>query len=157
MPVKAPSGKVVGLTAKEVADAMLAATAAAMRAMVVECKANLVKATPVLTGWARGNWRMGVGQPGLGVVGRPPKPTKAGKAGKFREPADPGLMSVLKYKPGQGVIFIWNNVPYIHRLNAGYSAKAPAAFVERAIENAIDTGIRAFGDAATNVEALRTR
>lgn len=41
--------------------------------------------------------------------------------------------SVLRNKkPGQP-IFITNNLPYIRRLNDGYSGQAPAGFVERAV------------------------
>lgn len=41
--------------------------------------------------------------------------------------------AVLKNKkPGQP-IFITNNLPYIRRLNDGYSGQAPAGFVERAV------------------------
>jgi hypothetical protein len=41
--------------------------------------------------------------------------------------------AVLKNKkPGQK-IFITNNLPYIRRLNNGYSGQAPAGFVERAV------------------------
>ncbi len=35
-------------------------------------------------------------------------------------------------KPGQK-IYITNNLPYIRRLNDGYSKQAPAGFVERAV------------------------
>ena len=35
-------------------------------------------------------------------------------------------------RPGKALL-IFNNVPYIRRLNEGYSAQAPAGFVEKAI------------------------
>lgn len=43
----------------------------------------------------------------------------------------------------QGNIYLNNNVPYINRLNRGHSKKAPLAFVERAITQAIRVGRRA--------------
>lgn len=89
---------------------------------------TLVVATPVDTGRARANWQVG-----LGV-----EPT-----GELTE-QDPGgqgtiakAVSVLSTRKSEQTIHIANNVPYIKRLNEGWSAQAPAAFVEQAIDTAI--------------------
>lgn len=49
-----------------------------------------------------------------------------------QETIDRAKQVLATKKPGQR-IFITNNLPYIRRLNDGYSAQAPAGFVERAV------------------------
>lgn len=157
MPVRNAVGKVVGLTAAEVGDALLAATARALVAIAVEFKANVVEATPKLTNWAAANWRLNVGAPAVGTVGtRPTTKTKKGAPTRFTGGGDGGLAAVLRYQVGDGPIYGTNNAPYIRALNAGSSKKAPAAFVEAALERAIATGEATFGE-PINITALRSR
>lgn len=99
-------------------------------------------ATPVDTGWARSGW-----SPGVGTAGR--IKLKADKAPRNKEEAAQiarsryaqhlataqGIAAVYRVSLGQA--FISNAVPYINRLNQGYSAQAGARFVERAIETAL--------------------
>lgn len=83
---------------------------------------DLVTATPVDTGRARGNWQVGLGSPvrdARGVVA-------LGAA------ISQGLGKAARAKEGQD-IYVSNNVEYIQALNDGWSAQAPAGFVEATI------------------------
>jgi len=103
------------------------ASEAALRVLSV-----VVPATPVDTGRARGNWQTSIGSPIYNET------TRVDKSGRAEIAAAAGR---LRAKPPGATIYITNNVPYIGRLNDGYSAQAPAGFIERAIQTAI-AGIR---------------
>lgn len=101
-----------------------------IKGVALDIHANLVEDTPVDTGWARSNWVAQLRDFFKGVVGSP----------KSIDPAT-GISSAKKiagWKSGQGPIFISNNVPYIGRLNNGSSDQAPAGFVEKAIQRAVN-------------------
>ncbi len=101
--------------------------------LTLNVTANLVETTPVDTGWARANWVPKIGTPRTRTAGT----RAAAENGKIdRSPQTDGLLSVLGYKLGPS-IFISNNVPYIKKLNAGSSSKAPAAFVQSAVLRAV--------------------
>jgi hypothetical protein len=94
---------------------------------------DLVTVTPVDTSQALSNWQVAIGSPVgnridayfIGVHGSTQELSGASALAKAR--------SILETKkPGQ-TIYISNVLPYIQRLNQGYSAQAPAGFVERAI------------------------
>ena len=78
--------------------------------------------TPVLTGRARANWRIQEGQPQLAVVDREDK--SGGVALKEVETA-------VQASSGDTTIYLANNLPYIKRLEEGYSQKAPEGMVRR--------------------------
>ena len=80
---------------------------------------DLLANTPRLTGRARANWRIGINK-------RPARQVKASN-----DPSS-GFGTIKSSKPGD-IIYIVNRVPYIGKLNRGSSAKAPAAFLERAL------------------------
>lgn len=86
--------------------------------------AAVVLATPVDTGRARANWQVEIGGPASGVV----EPTD--KSGQTAISA--GTKVIQDYKGGNS-INITNNLPYIERLNEGWSKQAPAGFVEQAV------------------------
>lgn len=94
--------------------------------IALDVTANLKETTPVDTGWARSNWVPSVGAAFTGTIGSPSAVTSSGGEG-----------AIAGYRLGQGSVFISNNVPYIGRLNEGYSSQAPAGFVQRAVEKAI--------------------
>lgn len=79
----------------------------------------LVKTTPVDTGRARSNWLVSLNAPKIEIV-------------------EPGILndttSILHKYSIDDKVYITNNVPYIRRLNDGYSVQAPAGFVEMAIQ-----------------------
>lgn len=94
--------------------------------IALDVTANLKSTTPVDTGWARSNWIPSVGAAFGGTVGSPTAVSGSGGEGR-----------IAGYKLSQGSVFISNNVPYIGRLNSGYSKQAPAGFVQRAVEKAV--------------------
>lgn len=93
---------------------------------------DLAYKTPVDTSQALSNWIVTLESPS----GQQIKPHFPGSQGSTQRASAETLNSaklVLRNKkPGQA-IFITNNLPYIRRLNDGYSAQAPAGFVERAV------------------------
>lgn len=90
-----------------------------VRAAALVVDAELAITTPIDTGRARANWLPSLNTPDVRIV----------------EPGTPheisGILSSYKITDQ---ILITNNLPYIRKLNDGYSKQAPAAFVESAIE-----------------------
>lgn len=111
--------------AKAIAAALERETAKAIKALILEIDANLRKATPVDTGHARASWVPSIGSP-----------SSAEPSGKSSSEHEAGVASVLRYKLGDGDLYVSNNVPYIHQLNLGHSKQAPVGFVEAAIDQA---------------------
>lgn len=87
---------------------------------------RLVLATPVDTGRAQSNWLASIGSPRNDEVGA----RDAGSA--IAEAA-----GVINAAPDFPLIYLSNNLPYIRRLNEGSSKKAPAEFVETAVDAAV--------------------
>lgn len=94
---------------------------------------DLLSTTPVDSGKAISNWQIGLDAP-------PTERLDAYYPGKYgstalicREAALEAAQAVLKAKkPGQ-TVYISNLLPYIRRLNDGWSEQEPAGFVERAM------------------------
>ena len=82
---------------------------------------TLVLGTPVLTGLARSNWRVGTSTPQGAVPIR-----------SEVETIDDG-QTVIRGSRKANYFEIVNNIFYIGLLNAGSSRKAPAGFVQKAI------------------------
>lgn len=99
------------------------------RKVALKALRNIVLATPVDTGRARGNWRVGVNSD--------PRDTIARKSKKGTAAIKVGQSTIASAK-GKGLvdIVIANNLPYIERLNDGWSEQAPSKFVEKAIRRA---------------------
>ena len=95
---------------------------AAVRRAALAADAALVRATPVDTGRARSNWIPSLNSPDYRIVDINQKPDLAA--------------AVANMKPTD-TIFITNSLPYIRRLNDGYSAQAPAGFVQAAVQSAV--------------------
>ena len=94
---------------------------------------DLVYHTPVDTSQALSNWDVTIGAP----ADDPHGPYVAGKHGSTQQQSAAKALAQAKQtlkdkKPGQ-TIYIANNLPYIRRLNDGYSQQVPAGFVERAL------------------------
>lgn len=96
---------------------------------------DLVTKTPVDTSRAVSNWQVSLNAkiPLDGKI----EPYFMGLAGSTHlESAsaaiDAGLAVLKKKKPGD-TIYLSNVLPYINRLNEGYSKQAPAGFVERSV------------------------
>jgi hypothetical protein len=102
-----------------------------MRMATIEFFRTITISTPVDTGRARAGWTPSINVPSSYV---PPE-------GKYGMPAIPELGTVTV----RDTIYITNNLPYIKRLNNGYSRQAPARFVESAaarVQNAISVIVK---------------
>jgi hypothetical protein len=100
--------------------------------LAVNLTAELIERTPVDLGWARANWVPNLGGPYTGNGAPPDRPGPMDAAVQ-----ESGLAEVLAFKLADGAIFVSNRVPYIQRLNDGWSDQAPAGFVEGAIDKVL--------------------
>ena len=101
-------------------------TADLMRLATIEFFRQATISTPVDTGRARAGWTPSINVPSSYV---PPE-------GKYSMPSLPKLGTITV----SDTVYITNNVPYMKRLNNGYSRQAPVRFVEQAaarVQNAI--------------------
>lgn len=97
-----------------------------MRKIAIECFRRIILGTPVKTGRARGNWQASTGSPATGTADRIDPSGAAAIAAVMSE--------VSSWTPTDDLpAFITNNLPYIKRLNEGWSKQAPAHFVEQVI------------------------
>lgn len=97
-----------------------------VRRFAVVANQAVIMATPVRTGRARANWQVSIGAPITAETG------STDAQGAISRNA-----SVIGgYTSGGGELLIQNNVPYIARLNDGWSAQAPANFVQKALRAA---------------------
>lgn len=107
-----------------------------VRKVTLDITANLIRTTPVDTGWARANWIPRIGRP----VGRPAGTREAVNTAEQAA----GQASIASYRLQNGTTHVTNNVPYINRLNMGHSRQAPAGFVQGAIRKAVEEDLRGF-------------
>ena len=96
----------------------------------------VVVATPVDTGQARSNWLVSVGQPRTDTIPAYDHGVLGSTSGPNTTQALDQGRGVISSAPSGATIYISNNLPYIGRLNQGYSMQAPAGYVERAVEAA---------------------
>lgn len=85
--------------------------------------------TPVDTGRARGNWQIGIATLPTAVLATE---DKQGNAAISREGAKI-LSEALRANPFQ-VVYVTNNLPYIDRLEDGWSKQAPDGWIRLAVE-----------------------
>ena len=90
----------------------------------------VVLATPVATGRARANWHAEINSASLAVT------TDVSPSGSE---AITAAKPIIDKAQAGDTVHITNNLPYIGRLNDGWSAQAPAGFVEEAVQVGIDT------------------
>lgn len=90
---------------------------------------DVVIATPVDEGRARGNWQASAASFKTDATDNA---DKSGGSTINEGVKQIGRAKQIKYP----TIYISNNVPYIERLNDGWSQQAPKKFVERAIKRA---------------------
>ena len=83
---------------------------------------DVVLQTPVKTGRARGGWQ-------ASTTDTTTQLDRLDKDGSPTITAESGNITI-----GADTYYIVNNLPYIERLNDGYSKQAPAKFVETAIK-----------------------
>ena len=84
--------------------------------------ANIGLATPVKSGRARANWNISVDTVDGKTTDSTDQPDYVTKA----------MSAIANFVIGK-TIYISNNLPYIKRLNDGYSKQAPANFVETGV------------------------
>lgn len=89
---------------------------------------NPPEGTPVDTGWASANWWVSVGQAATGNDG------SKGEVESQKAQQATGITDLLSWEPSKGVIYITNNVPYINRLNNGWSQQSAAGFIDKAVQ-----------------------
>lgn len=119
---------------------------------------ELVYETPVDKGVARSNWRVGVGRPTSSVISAyRPYPAHSGpnkgetanasaaiQAGRERIYGAKSNRSVGRFSVA---FFIANHVPYIDKINEGYSKQSTPGWIERALEQGAHLkGFRVFTD-----------
>lgn len=93
--------------------------------------------TPVDLGWASANWFINIGAPTSGNGGNVDDSVAQVAAREAQQGATVArFVTSYDYTTGQSV-HIGNNVPYINRLNNGWSQKAPAGFVDDATQEAV--------------------
>ena len=94
--------------------------------------------TPIDLGWASANWFINVGAPTTGNGGQLDADNPAAVSSREGQQASSvaRFVSSYDYTSGQ-TIHIGNNVPYINRLNNGWSNQAPAGFVDDATQEAV--------------------
>jgi hypothetical protein len=85
---------------------------------------TVVMATPVDTGRARANWQVSIGAPVSGSLASTEPQTTLNQ--------NKSSIGAFRASSGQE-LYLQNNLPYIERLNQGWSAQAPAGFVEKAL------------------------
>lgn len=127
----------MGAQADRIAAELTAHVELAAKALVLAITANLIKATPVDTGWARANWVPSIGTPASSVAGSPDSVSTSAQ--------QTGIATALQFKLGAGVLYVSNAVPYIQRLNDGWSKQAPLGFVEFCIDQALQEVQAKFG------------
>lgn len=115
----------------------------------------LINATPVDKGVARSNWRVGIGASTSAVIDAysPGKKLGIGERANANAAIAAGFARIdgVRGVSGRGgglktAIYISNSVPYIEKLNAGFSKQAPAGFIEVALSevNAVIKNFRVF-------------
>jgi hypothetical protein len=110
-----------------------------MRKVALLADQTVVLATPVDVGRARSNWLVQLDTPSRRQIDAY-VPGQAGStaAPNVSEALAQGREVVTRYDGDKNnAIVISNNLPYINRLNDGYSRQAPAGFVERAVQAAV--------------------
>ena len=83
-----------------------------VRKLAFEAYNGVTLKTPVDTGRARGNWNIGAGSPDLSTTEQTSSPRPS-----------------LAKGDGEKVIYITNNLPYIERLEDGWSKQSPSGMV----------------------------
>lgn len=97
----------------------------------------IVSSTPVDTGRARSNWIAGINAAPDEIIQAYVEGKDGNSGAQNTQAALAQAETVISgYNFGEE-IHITNNLPYIQRLNDGYSAQAPANFVEEGIAEAL--------------------
>lgn len=96
----------------------------AVRQAVVLAAQGIVLDTPVDTGRARGNWVLGVNRIDA---------TTSANTDKSGEATIRKIANGMPRAAAGGIYYITNSLPYIQRLEDGYSQKAPSGMVKTTV------------------------
>lgn len=99
---------------------------------------TLVFSTPVDTGRARGNWVIGIDSPNSTINFKEVSKISKNSSSITKDTIENNKKKINSFSSSNKSIFISNNLPYIGRLNDGYSAQAPSGFVEKAVQSGIN-------------------
>jgi len=103
-------------------------------ALALEVRSELVRATRVVTGYARANWQCTVGSPPTQPVG------SKGKRGGGTTDAQ-AIRALAGYSTDQGPVYVSNRVPYVGLSEGGaIELSAVEAAVRRAVAARLSAG-----------------
>lgn len=97
------------------------------RKFVISISSSIIIGTPWDTGKARGNWQSSIDSPILSTIDR------LDLSGKGVASQDVGTVS-KQIMFNNMKFWLCNNLPYINRLNSGWSKKADPGYIERIVE-----------------------
>lgn len=97
-----------------------------VRTVVIAASSSVIQATPVDTGRARNNWLLSLRTPDESV-------DMDGSFQKSGQTAQTNIETTIKKRKSNEVVYLQNNLPYIGRLNDGWSDQAPANFIQSAV------------------------
>lgn len=101
------------------------------RATTLNLIRGLVLATPVDQGFARSNWQTSEGRPITSEITE-----DVNRNGSLSIAIASRATNAARSIP-YPLFYARNNLPYIERLNAGWSEQAPAKFVEQVIDRVV--------------------
>lgn len=110
-------------------------SSAVVKKVAADMFGRVVLRTPVDTGRARGNWQITFNVPAEGTS-------------QQVDPTGRGAISEITAKAAQwkdGAIWLTNNLPYIERLEYGWSKQAPAGMARvtvREFQSYVDSAVR---------------
>lgn len=107
-----------------------------VRKVALAADQAIVMRTPVDTGRARANWIVNIGSAAPDVIEAYAPGKDGNTAAANTQAALDQAEATIKNYVGGNEIHITNNLPYIQRLNDGYSAQAPRGFVQETIQAA---------------------
>ena len=109
---------------------------AEVRAVGLNLLRGLIRLTPVDTGRAKGNWFVSIVNPSRAIDGQRRQSTA------FSE----GMIEIaLARGRTYPTVTLSNNLPYIERLNDGYSMQAPKKFVETELDRIVNARLNVDG------------
>lgn len=105
---------------------------AAQKKLALRIDQQLVFQTPVDEGRARANWIVSQESPEQTEKVAPANPNQGAQ-----EALNQGRREIAKTAPFS-LTYIQNNLPYIQRLNEGWSAQAPSKYIDRILAQALN-------------------
>ncbi len=108
---------------KKISDKVDRVMNEATRATLFEVSTAIIKETPADTGRARGNWQASVGRGATGEVS-----VGSVRSGEAR--AISNVDQTVSAAVGD-IYYLTNNLPYIERLEYGWSQQAPSGMVRK--------------------------